>query len=108
GYRISARFSPGGSTLVTGGGLASYPNNWLRLKRIGGTFVGYRSTDGVNWVQIGTRSVSLPDTVYFGMAVTSHNTAATTTARFRDLSNVVPAGTVPASPAALSATAITP
>jgi fibronectin type 3 domain-containing protein/regulation of enolase protein 1 (concanavalin A-like superfamily) len=111
GWRVSARFSPGGSTLVTGGGgsaAAAYPNNWLRLKRVGSTFVGYRSADGVNWVEVGTRSVSLPDTVYFGMAATSHNTAATTTARFRDLSNVVPAGTVPAAPASVSATAVTP
>ena len=40
------------------------------------------------------------------MAVTSHNTLATTTAQFRDLGNVVPAGTAPAAPASLTATAV--
>jgi len=90
GYRISSRLSEGGSTLVTGaaGAAVAYPNTWLRLRRTGGTFTGYRSTDGVNWFVLGSRTVNLPATLHFGMAATSHNTAATATAKFRDLSNV--------------------
>ena len=91
GHRFSTRFSDGGSTLSTGTGVVSYPNTWLRLKRTGDTFSGYRSTDGVNWTLVGSRTVDLPDTVYFGMAVTSHNPAATVTAQFRDLGDVGPA-----------------
>jgi fibronectin type 3 domain-containing protein/regulation of enolase protein 1 (concanavalin A-like superfamily) len=91
GHRFSTRFSDGGSTLSTGTGIVSYPNTWLRLKRVGDTFSGYRSTDGVNWTLVGSRTVDLPDTVYFGMAVTSHNVAQTVTAQFRDLGDVTPA-----------------
>ena len=57
---------------------------------VGGSFYGYRSSDGTNWFEIGTRTVSLPQTLYFGMAVTSHNTLATAKAQFRNLSNVGP------------------
>jgi hypothetical protein len=91
GHRFSTRFSDGGSTLSTGTGVVSYPNTWLRLKRVGDTFTGYRSTDGMNWTLVGSRTVDLPDTVYFGMAVTSHNVAQAVTAQFRDLGDVTPA-----------------
>lgn len=88
GHRLSSRFSDGGTTLSTGVGPVSYPDTWLRLKRTGNTFAGYRSTDGVNWTLVGTRNVVLPETVYFGMAVTSHNSTKTATAQFRNLSDV--------------------
>lgn len=88
GHRLSSRFSDGGTTLSTGVGPVAYPNTWLRLKRTGNTFAGYRSTDGVNWTLVGTRNVRLPETIYFGMAVTSHNSAKSVTAAFRDLSDV--------------------
>jgi regulation of enolase protein 1 (concanavalin A-like superfamily) len=104
GYRISSRFTDGGTTLSTGTGVVSYPNTWVRLRRVGSVFVGYRSTDGVNWVQVGSRNISLPETVYFGMAVTSHNTTRTVTAQFRDLGDVQPAA--PASPARVAAPAM--
>ena len=110
GFRISSRFSDGGTTLVTGaGGAVSYPNTWLRLRRTGATFTGYRSSDGVNWFFVGSRTLSLPERVYFGMALTSHDTRATATAKFRDLSDVPDRGpVVPAAPARLSTTAASP
>ena len=104
GYRISSRFTDGGSTLSTGTGVVTYPNTWVRLKRVGNVFTGYRSTDGVNWVQVGSRNLALPATVYFGMAVTSHNTTRTATAQFRDLGDVTPVA--PAAPARVSAPAM--
>jgi regulation of enolase protein 1 (concanavalin A-like superfamily) len=88
GHRFSTRFSDGGSTLSTGAGVVTYPDTWLRLKRVGNSFSGYRSSDGIDWTLVGTRIVALPDTVYFGMAVTSHNSGATVTAQFRDLGDV--------------------
>ena len=96
GYRMSSRFSDGGSTLASGTGIVSYPNTWLRLRRQGNVFTGYRSTDGVNWTVVGSRNLSLPQTVYFGMAVTSHNSGKTVTAKFRDLGDVAPAATAAA------------
>ena len=85
GYRMQSRVTENGSTSVVGSGAAAYPNTWLRLKRVGNVFTGYRSTDGVNWTIVGTRTVALPQTVHFGMAVTSHNSTKPATGQFRDL-----------------------
>ncbi|NLW84656.1 MAG: carbohydrate-binding protein, partial [Phycisphaerae bacterium] len=67
------RSSAGGNTSnsnTTGLG-APY---WIRLVRNGNTFTGYRSADGVNWAQQGaSQTISVPTTVYMGLAVTSHN-----------------------------------
>jgi regulation of enolase protein 1 (concanavalin A-like superfamily) len=69
---------------------AQYPNAWLRLQRIGAVFYCYYSTDGVNWVQHNKLDSStssegaMPSTLYFGFAVTSHTTAATTHAVLSD------------------------
>ena len=86
GHRMQSRATENGSTSVGGSGAVAYPNTWLRLTRVGNVFTGYRSTDGMNWTIVGTsRTVALPQTVYFGMAVTSHNTSRLATAQFRDL-----------------------
>jgi hypothetical protein len=52
---------------------------WLKLTREGDTFTGERSSDGVNWEPIGddpntpnTVEVTMPNTVYIGLAVCSH------------------------------------
>jgi uncharacterized repeat protein (TIGR01451 family) len=50
-----------------------YPNGWLRLRRVGNTFIRYSSIDGVAWQNDGIVSPTpaLPDTVYVGFAVCS-------------------------------------
>jgi hypothetical protein len=70
---------------------------WLRLTRKGNTFTGEISSDGKTWTKIivGT-STSVQDllmnnTVYIGMAVTSHVANVRTTAQF---SNVTTSGNV--------------
>ena len=42
---------------------------WLKLNRTGNTFTGYGSPDGSNWTQLGTATITMPTTVYIGMAV---------------------------------------
>ena len=60
----------GNYTIAEGGGVPAYPNAWLRLKRAGQSFTGYRSTDGVTWENIGAHTFPaaspLPDTIYVG------------------------------------------
>ncbi len=68
----------------------SYPNTWIRLQRTGDTFTGYFSTDGINWKVYTTHRLDLPSKVWLGLAVTSHNTSETTTAQFRDISEIKP------------------
>jgi hypothetical protein len=89
GYRFSRRTTAGGSSWTDGSGAVSYPNTWLRLQRVGSTFIGFRSTDGVNWAEVGRQDLTgMPSTVYFGMALTSHYDGQSATAKFRDLADV--------------------
>ena len=95
------------ATFASVGPTVSYPNVWLRLKRVGNVFTGYYSTDGLTWTQSGTLTLALPTTLYFGMAVTSHNTTAPATAQFRNLSVLTPPAAPVATADANSTTAVT-
>ena len=53
---------------------------WVRLAYTGDRFDAYRSADGVSWTSVGSDTIPMGDTVYVGLAVTSHNSSSTTTA----------------------------
>lgn len=59
---------------------------WLQLTRSGGTFAGYYSPDGSNWVQLGSASILMSGTVQAGLAVTAHNDGALNSASFTNVS----------------------
>jgi beta-glucanase (GH16 family) len=60
---------------------------WVQLLRSGDAFSGSYSTDGVTWTQIGdTQTVPMNPTALAGLAVTSHNINATTSAAFSHVS----------------------
>lgn len=59
-----------------------FPNTWLRLKRSGNTFTAYSSSDGEAWNLYATKTLALPNTVYFGFALTAHTGSTTATAEF--------------------------
>ncbi|MBA2706223.1 MAG: hypothetical protein H0U59_00260 [Gemmatimonadaceae bacterium] len=116
GYRFTSRSTTGGSSVGIGSGAAAYPNVWVRLTRAGSTFTGWRSANGVDWTSVGSVSISLPQTIFVGMAVSAKSTTATTTAQFREFgpgpTAVPPPAPIMASsmtmsaPAAFSSTAI--
>ncbi len=81
-----ARSTIGGSAVPSGSSPVNYPFTWLRLQRVGSLFAGYTSFDGQHWIQVGSITLSLPNTLYLGMAVASHSASLTTTAKFRNLS----------------------
>jgi hypothetical protein len=57
--------------------------NWLKLTRIGNTFTGYKSKDGVNWVELEEKEdISMTDEVCVGLAITSHDDGIISTATF--------------------------
>ena len=85
GERLSYRATTGGGSTALGNGTPQYPNAWLRLARVGNLFVGYDSTDGMNWREVGRVTISLPATLQVGLAANSHQTGTLTTAKFRDL-----------------------
>ena len=86
GYEFQSRDATGGPSAAiyppNPQPAVRYPNAWLRLKRQGDVFTAYYSRDGKNWTLYATKTLTLPSTVYFGMALTSHNAAAQSTARF--------------------------
>lgn len=110
---IQFRASAGGGTSWTGGPSVPFPY-WLKLTRTGNIFTGYFSADGNNWTVIGSTSLSLPSTVYVGLAVTSHHDGTLCTASF---DNVTQSSTgtggggggttgVPTAPAGLTVTGV--
>jgi hypothetical protein len=73
--------------------LIPYPNTWVRLQRQGADFITYYSGDGKAWTPFvtNTPATAYPDTIYVGLATTSHNTNLTSSVRrtlavYRDLS----------------------
>jgi concanavalin A-like lectin/glucanase superfamily protein/PA14 domain-containing protein len=59
--------------------IPAYPNAWVRIKRTGSILTSFSSTDGINWLTLGTYTATnatagpLPDTLYVGIATTAHN-----------------------------------
>jgi RHS repeat-associated protein len=70
---------------VTAGG--GTPPNWLKLVRSGSTFSGYESTDGVNWIQVGTnQTISMATSIYVGLTVGSTSATTVYTGTFDNVS----------------------
>jgi hypothetical protein len=60
---------------------------WVKLVRSGSTFSGYASSDGVNWVQVGSsQTISMAQNVYMGLAVSANNNSAVVTATLDSVS----------------------
>ena len=78
GYAVQRRIDPSGVTTSMPGG-AGAPPGWVRLVRQGHQFSAFWSLDGAHWTPIGTDTVPMADTVYVGMAVTSHSSATAAT-----------------------------
>jgi hypothetical protein len=85
GYAFQRRPETGGLSDSTSGGSGSAPG-WVRLKRSGTLFTAYTSTDGQTWQVVGSDNIPMADAAYVGIAVTSHNTTATTRAGVDNLS----------------------
>ena len=76
-YESNVRMAQGGATgQWTGGGRSpspDYPHAWVRIKRQGNQFTSYRADSEGDWTQIAQMSLSFPTSVFFGLAVTSHD-----------------------------------
>jgi glucose/arabinose dehydrogenase/mono/diheme cytochrome c family protein len=60
----------------------NFPDTWLRMRRAGDTFIAYNSSDGFTWAEYSRTTLDLPDTLYFGLAVTAHTASPVTVAKF--------------------------
>ena len=80
GVALQVRSATNGATVSTSGPLKN-PPTWVRLDRAGNTFTAYQSADGVTWTKVGnTVTAAMSANAFVGLAVTSHNADATTTA----------------------------
>jgi regulation of enolase protein 1 (concanavalin A-like superfamily) len=84
GIAMQTRNRSGASSVNAGAVIVSTPV-WLRLTRAGDVFTASYSADGANWQQLGTTSVSLPQSMLGGLAATSHNADANSVVSFDHL-----------------------
>ncbi len=69
---------------------------WLKLRRQGNVFSAWQSDDRLNWQWIGTVSLAVPQTVFVGPAVSSHDNSRLALAQFDEISlGQVPTLTTP-------------
>ena len=87
---MTERTATGASSSYQSVGSSTLPN-WIKLVRSGNVFSMYGSSDGVNWVQLGTsQTVSMASSVYVGLAVSNRTTATLATATFDNVSLTTP------------------
>jgi hypothetical protein len=85
GLSFQRRVSPGATSASTSGGASTVPY-FVKLTRSGNTFTAFRSTDGVAWTTVGSETISMPATIYVGLAVTSHLAGTLANATFESTS----------------------
>jgi regulation of enolase protein 1 (concanavalin A-like superfamily) len=78
GVAFQRRTATGGVSTSTSGTLSTAPR-WVKLVRSGDTFTAYESADGTTWTLVGSDTIPMAQTVFVGLAVTSHTTSASAT-----------------------------
>ena len=87
--RWQRRSNTGSGTSNTKAGNGAPPNLWVRIVRKSNTLTGYKSTDGVNWTQVNSATITMASNIYIGLAVASGSTSTLATSVFSNLT-VVP------------------
>src|SRR5581483_3266172 len=85
GVEFLRRYTTGGSTTntVASGPTAPY---WLKLLRSSDQLSAFESSDGVNWVLVGSDTVNMAAAIDVGLMVNSHNSNVLCTATFDNFS----------------------
>ncbi len=81
GLAFHRRTVTGAHIASTAGPLVPAPY-WVKLVRVGSTFTGSTSPDGVAWTPTGSVTVSMPSNVLIGLALTSHVNGTINTSTF--------------------------
>ncbi|MEZ0388745.1 MAG: Ig-like domain-containing protein, partial [Verrucomicrobium sp.] len=75
---LMQRTTTGGSTTINiGGAVTNTPVTWQRLVRVGNSFTGYLSDDGLTWTSRGPVTSTLPSAVLVGFAVSNASSSST-------------------------------
>jgi Concanavalin A-like lectin/glucanases superfamily len=83
------------SSVVTTEQTAIQAPYWVKLERdVAGNFRGYYSADGTKWTPMAwnPQAITMGSNIYIGLALTAHNTNATCTAKFSNVSITGTAG----------------
>ena len=94
GTAFQSRAQDAGASAHVAGPATAAPA-WVRLMRTGTKVTAFSSSDGATWSTIGSATIALGSDAYIGLAVTSHNLAAATTAAISQVavvSSSLPAG----------------
>lgn len=81
GLAFQRRTAVSGISTHTAGGAGVAPY-FVKLTRVGNLFTASKSTDGVNWSQVGTETIGMASTIYVGLAVSSHVTGTLASVNF--------------------------
>lgn len=84
GLGFQSRVSVAENSSYTPGRWATAPH-WLKLVRKGDTFTGYASSNRVDWLTVGSRTIPMGSTVVVGLAVTAHDNSVLNTSTFTDV-----------------------
>ncbi len=83
GTSFQRRKTAASSTSYTSGGTSLRAPYWVKLVRSGDTFNAYQSANGTTWTQVGpTETITMTQTIYIGLAVTSHANTVLNTSLF--------------------------
>jgi endonuclease/exonuclease/phosphatase family metal-dependent hydrolase/regulation of enolase protein 1 (concanavalin A-like superfamily) len=83
GLAFQRRTATDGASIHTAAGSGDAPY-FVRLSRDGNEFTAYKSSNGTTWTRVGSSSIAMGQTVYVGIAVTSHHDGSVATAKFAD------------------------
>jgi RHS repeat-associated protein len=85
-YFVNRATTGATSSYQTGASGAPLPY-WVGIVRAGNEFSSYTSSDGVNWVQIGTtQTINMAQNVYMGLAASSDDNTSLSTSTFDNVS----------------------
>lgn len=68
---FAPRSTAGSSAKWTKGNTHTWAPTWFKLERSENIFTGYQSRDGINWFEVGSVTIPMPETYYAGMYLCS-------------------------------------
>ena len=84
GLAFQRRLTAGALSLHTSGGAGSAPR-WVQLARVGQVITASVSSDAVTWTTVGRSTIPMPDQIWVGLAVSSHDATRIASAAFTDV-----------------------
>ncbi|MDB4293478.1 BspA family leucine-rich repeat surface protein, partial [Maribacter sp.] len=90
GYSLQDRPSKGAAMNGTDNNIGPVPVGsfpyYVRLVREGNNFTGYASAINGNWTLVGTKAITMNETILVGLATTSHSDGTSTLANYSEVS----------------------